>query len=250
MDDDVNRFADEWEALVRHVRREASELVLLPEMPFYGWFAMSPMFDKSIWNEAVATHGKWMKRLVELAPAMVIGTRPINRKGRRFNEGFVWTKGRGTSGVHLKSYLPDEEGYYEASWYDRGDRKFSAFGTSRCRVGLLICSELWAMQHARTYGMEGAHLIAVPHAAPMSSIEKWIAGGKVAAVISGAFCIASNRTGERKGIKFGGSGWIIDPDANVLGLTSEERPFVTADIDRRKAEAAKKTYPRDTLRPD
>lgn len=248
--DDEGGFTNDWEGLVRHVWEEKSELVLLPEIPFHSWFPASPRFDRDIWNEAVAAHQRWMKRLIELAPATVIGTRPVNRKDRRLNEGFIWTEGQGTRGVHVKSYLPDEEGYYEASWYHRGDRHFSVFGALGCRIGMMICSDLWSMSNARAYGKKGAQLIVVPYAAPRSSIEKWIAGGKVAAVISGAFCVASNRAGERNDVRFGGSGWIIGPDAKVLGLTSHEEPFVTVDIDLREAEAAKKTYPRDALRPD
>jgi len=250
MNDDGESFANDWKGLVRHVKKEASELVLLPEMPFYGWFAVAPTFDRGIWDKAVAAHQNWIGRLVELGPAAVLGTRPINRKGRRLNEGFSWEEGRKATGVHLKSYLPDEEGYHEASWYHRGDRRFSPFGISDCKVGMMICSDLWAMSHARAYGKKGAHIIAVPFAAPKPSMERWVAGGKVAAVISGAFCVASNRTGTIDGVEFGGCGWVIGPDAKVLGLTSGDKPFVTVEIDLREAEAAKKTYPRDALRPD
>ena len=250
MDDSEGGFAEDWEGLVKHAREAGSELVLLPEMPFHGWLAASPKFDRGAWNEAVAAHQRWMKRLAELAPAAVVGTRPINRKGRRFNEGFAREDGGKVRGVHVKSYLPDEEGYFEASWYHRGNRRFSSFRIQACKVGMMICTDLWSMFHAREYGKKGVHVIAVPIAAPMQSMERWIAGGKVAAVISGAFCIASNRKGERDGLTFGGSGWIIGPDAKVIGQTSRKEPFVTADIDPKVAEAAKRTYPRDALQPD
>jgi len=250
MDDDEGRFAHDWERLVRHAESEGSELVLLPEMPFHSWFAASPKFSPSVWSEVVEAHEKWMKRLVELAPATVIGSRTVNRGGRRLNDGFMWTEQKGARSVHAKRYLPDEEGYYEASWYHRGDGRFSLFDASGCRTGMMICSDLWSMANARRYGKNGAHLIAIPHAAPKASMERWLAGGKVVALISGAFCIASNRTGEGVGVQFGGSGWVIGPDAKVLGLTSRENPFVTVEIDLRDAEEAKKTYPRDVLQPD
>jgi len=239
-----------WEGLVRHVRDEGSDLVLLPEMPFHGWFASRPKFDRKVWDRAVDDHRRWTKRLVELAPAVVLGTRPINSRGRRLNQGFAFREGKGVRGVHVKSYLPDEGGYHEASWYDRGGRRFRAFEVPRCKVGMMICSDIWSVWHARDYGKMGAHIVAVPHAAPKASMERWVAGGKVTAIISGAFCVASNRAGERDGIVFGGSGWVIGPDARVLGMTTEKKPFVTAEIDLREAEAAKKTYPRDALMPD
>ena len=44
---------------------------------------------------------------------------------------------------------------------------------------------------------------------------------------------------------FGGTGWIIEPEAgDIMGLTSEESPILTIDIDLSAAEKAKQTYPR------
>lgn len=43
---------------------------------------------------------------------------------------------------------------------------------------------------------------------------------------------------------FGGQGWIVGPDSEVLGLTSTERLFMTLEIDLDEAERAKLTYPR------
>jgi N-carbamoylputrescine amidase len=68
----------------------------------------------------------------------------------------------------------------------------------------------------------------------------WLAGGRTAAVVAGAYAVSSNHGDER----FGGQGWIVDPDGRVLAITSAEEPFVTVDVDLDGAEAAKRTYPR------
>ena len=66
-----------------------------------------------------------------------------------------------------------------------------------------------------------------------------------AAVLAGAFCLSSNRVGPNsEGGPFGGMGWVIDPDGEILALTSEDAPFATVDIDLGAAEHAKATYPR------
>jgi N-carbamoylputrescine amidase len=58
--------------------------------------------------------------------------------------------------------------------------------------------------------------------------------------------LSSNRNGlsEDGSVRFGGNGWIISPDGDVLGLTSSTQPFVTMEIDLSVAESAKLTYPR------
>lgn len=243
-------FAREWERLSKHVGRESSDVVLLPEMPFFEWFCAGPKYEASVWDEAVAEHRRWTERLPELGAKAVLGSMPVDRGGRRLNEGFVWTRSGGTKGVHDKRYLPDEPGFFEGTWYHRGDGKFEPFDVGGWRGGYMICSELWSMANARSYGKQGVGLVAVPRATGVRSLEKWVAGGKVAAVLAGAYCASSNRAGARGRASFGGRGWVIDPDGEVLGMTTKARPFVTVEIDRARMEKAKKTFPRDALEPD
>jgi predicted amidohydrolase len=234
----------DWTGLVAHVRTEGSELVLLPEMPFADWFARTRPADPIIWRAAVTTHEQWLTRLGELAPAVVLGTRPVNREGRRYNEGFIYEAGEYRA-VHHKYYLPDEEGYWEASWYERGDGSFRSFPAGPAQAGFLICTDLWFLERARAHGRAGAHLLLVPRATMAVTTDKWLAGGRTAAVVAGAFCLSSNRRcSEGPGGGMGGTGWIIDPEGGVLGVTSPEQSFLTLEIDLTAAEEARTTYPR------
>jgi N-carbamoylputrescine amidase len=161
------------------------------------------------------------------------------------NLGYVWDSEAGYRPAHTKYYLPDEDGFWEASWYSRGDGNFSLFQSRGVRVGMLICTELWFLDRARAYGQAGAHLLAVPRATPVETVEKWLVGGRAASVISGAFALSSNRVGRAgERVNLGGQGWIVGPDGDVLGLTSRQQPFATVEIDLREAERAKQTYPR------
>lgn len=64
--------------------------------------------------------------------------------------------------------------------------------------------------------------------------------------MAGAFGLSSNRTGPGPagGFEWAGRGWAVDPDGEVLGVTSAGEPFLTVEIDPAGAEAAKSTYPR------
>src|SRR5262245_60248331 len=238
-------FAADWERLVAHIKVEQSDLVLLPELAFAPWFAVTPRFDPLVWHGAVAAHDTWMQRLPDLAPAAAIGTRPIDADGARFNQGFLWTADKGYLPVHEKYYLPDEDGFWEASWYGRGEREFRPFGWGAVRIGMQICTEIWFMEHARTYGQAGVQLLVVPRATPRQTLDKWLAGGRAAAVVAGAFTVSSNPiTLFTEQANLGGQGWIIGPDGEVLATTSPEQPFVTIELDLAAAEHAKQTYPR------
>ena len=109
-----------WGALVDHVQANHSDLVVLPEMPFYRWLAATKQVDQRAWATAVTAHERWLSRLPELDAAIVASTRPVIRNGKNLNEGYIWEQAAGYYGLHHKYYLPDEEAYWEATWYERG----------------------------------------------------------------------------------------------------------------------------------
>jgi N-carbamoylputrescine amidase len=236
----AERLDEEWPALAEHVSAQSSDVVLLPEMGLAPWFARDRTFDADRWGAAVKAHERHLaERLGDLGRAAVLGSVPIDDAGHRQNEAFV-ADADGLRAAHRKYHLPDEEGFWEASWYERGDGRFELVEAAGARTGFLICTELWFMHHARAYGEAGAHLLAVPRCTPVETLDKWLAGGRAAAVIAGAFTLSANHGDER----FGGQGWIVGPDGDVLAITSRDEPFATVQIDLDLAEDAKSTYPR------
>ena len=168
--DDPPSLAADWARLRSHVEAQKSDLVLLPEMPFSTWFAIQPEFAPELWGAAIAQHESWKGRLSDLAPATVLSTEPVERQGRRLNEAFIWSAGRATP-AHHKRYLPDEAGFWEASWYQRGDGAFDLADAAGARVGFQICTELWTLEASRTYGLAGADIIAAPRATPAAALS-------------------------------------------------------------------------------
>ena len=216
-------------------------------MPFAPWLAASPHFDADAWENAVRAHDAWMARLTDLSPAWVLGARPVTRDGQRLNEGFVWHRDTGVRAVHQKCFLPDEEGYWEAKWYQPGAPTFDVVAVGAAAVAMLICTEIWSLGHAQRYGKAGADILATPRATGRPTVEKWLVGGRAAAIVSGAFSISSNWTARDDGGDFGGGGWIIDPDGAVLARTTRDAPLATIEVDLDAARAAKSTYPRYAL---
>lgn len=235
-----------WDDFLTGVQRERSELLVLPEMCLHDWLAGTGEFDPRSWNLAVERHDYWIDRFAEAPVDTILGTRPVTRRGRRHNEGFIWQRDSGCRAIHTKYYLPDEEGYWEASWYRRGRREFRADTAAGVTVGMMICTDLWFQAHAREYCGQGVHLLVCPRATPEHTTDRWLVGGRGAAIVAGAYCLSSNLNGANaEGPDFGGTGWVIDPElGEVLGATSRERPLLSIDIDIERAERAKQTYPR------
>ncbi|MEW6650177.1 MAG: carbon-nitrogen hydrolase family protein [Chloroflexota bacterium] len=244
--DDPGGLEQDWRGLVNHAAQQSSHFVLLPEMPFAPWVALETNLSARRWQEFVAAHDRWMERLNELSPAMVAGSRPVIHNGRRLNEAFIWDNENGYRAVHYKTFLPDEPGFWEATWYDRGPVEFTPTGTPLGKIGFLVCTEIWFTEYARSFARQGARLLLSPRTTEKSTADKWVMGGRVAAIMSGAYCLSSNRSGPSgAGFDWGGKGWIAEPDqGNLLGVTSEDEPYLTVSIDLTRADAAKSSYPR------
>jgi N-carbamoylputrescine amidase len=246
---EAGALEEAWKGLCAHVRGQGSEFVLLPEMPFFPWLAHTQNVSSEEWEASVQAHNDWAERLSDLAPATVVSTRPTMTQGIRRNMGYVWDSEHGRTDVHAKYYLPNEPAYWEATWYSRGNKAFEGHETAYGKIGFLICTELWFTQHAREYGKQGVQVLVCPRVTPRSTAAKWVTGGQVAAVVSGAFCLSSNLAGKTShGGDFAGVGWIIEPEeGQVLGLTSPDQPFLTVELDLSIADQAKHTYPRYVL---
>ena len=239
-----SQLKSDWAKLIDHIKANNSEFILLPEMTFSKWFCTSQNVDDTTWQNAVQSHDTWLERLPELGANIVIGTAPRNIGNKKYNVAYVWTANTGIQWIHNKTYLPNDDGYWEATWYDRAPIDFQPIIIDGINIGVMICTEIWFMQHARDYGQQGVHLIVNPRSTPYSTNDKWLACGRTTGVVAGAYCLSSNQAGQADQVKLGGAGWITDPESVVLGITSEDEPFITVDIDLQYAESSKNEYPR------
>lgn len=233
--------------LAEHVRARNSDFVLFPEMCFADWLAADDKPDADRWGAAVAAHEVEVARLSRYGMKAAMGTRPIvNAAGSRRNQAYVWSAETDHAApIHEKYYLPDEPGYYEHTWYDRGEKRFDTGRALGMRLGVQICTEMWFFEWARHYANSRVDLLCVPRATPHGSVDKWLAGGQAAAVCSGAYCLSSNLWAPvGQSPDAGGLGWVVDPEGNVLATTSSDDPFATVDIDLDFARLSKSTYPR------
>ena len=246
LDNRPGRLEPMLDNLAAHIARQRSEFLLLPEMCFHEWLAADNNPDRASWLTAVKSHASAILELDRLGVKAAIGTRPvINDIGSFRNQAYLWTTEPRVLPVHEKYYLPDEDGYWEASWYDRGELRFDLCHALDTPIGVQICTEMWFFEWARHFASLGAELLCIPRATPHGSLQKWLAGGQAAAVCAGAYCLSSNiwnPPGSRADC--GGLGWIISPDGDVLAQTSEDSPFASVEVELEFARQSKSTYPR------
>lgn len=234
--DEAEGLAEAWERLAEHVRRHASELVVLPETPFFKPLGATSSYNQGRWNAALEAHHRWERRLSELAPAAVIATQPIDFGNERYNQGFIWTRDAGLRSVHAQASLRCEEGAWESHWYHQAPSDFVPMQVGRLRIGFLIGPELWRLEDVRHYRKEAVDVIVTPRIGAPPRSQAWIAVASHAARQTGAFSLSSCRpiVGDVRSP----GGWVIAPEGEVLALTSAEQPFVSVALDLHTAEDA------------
>ena len=243
-------IANQFNALRDHIKAHSTDFLLLPEMCFSPWLAADKETDAQRWMDACKQHLQFIDDMGNWGVSAILGTRPVMLdSGERRNQAYLWSEDSGRAQkIHDKYYLPDEEGYWEATWYSRGEKIFETAQWSDTKLGVQICTEMWFYEWSRHYARQGVDLLCVPRATPHGSVEKWLAGGQAAAVCSGAYCLSSNiwyPPGEKEDC--GGLSWIIDPEGEILATTDSSNPFATVELDLNFARLSKETYPRYVL---
>jgi len=246
LSDDRQQFAKDWEALMAHCQHEETGLLLLPEMPFYPWFAHQKEVNEATKQEAIQAHEARLPRFDVLENTVIAYSKPEMRNGKFLNTAYVWSKATGHKSVHSKYFFPEEEGFYEETWFDRATPShFKVIEINRFKIGFLLCTEIWFTQYARKYGVEGIDFLLSPRATAESSTAQWLRCGQTSAVIGGCYSLSSNRAGTgENGFVWGGSAWVARPeDGELLGVTSADAPFLTLDVNLEHTKLAKQNYP-------
>ncbi len=231
-----------WNEIIGQVAASRAELLVTNELPFGPWIAGEAAFDVAAAQMSIDVHAAGAESLARLGIPTVLSSRPVWNEGRLLNEAFVLVGDR-IRPVHQKNYFPQEEGWWEATWFHNSQRGFQVADVYGLKIGVMLCTDAMFNEHARHYGRQGASLIAIPRAAGTAT-DNWLTAGKMAAIVSGSYVVSSNRVGiSDQGTIFGGAGFAFAPDGTLLAVTSAQEPLLVIDLDREFSARRRLTYP-------
>lgn len=132
---------------------------------------------------------------------------------------------------YIKTHLPE-------LGFDKFVRRGSAlpvFDTAIGNIGILICYDIRFPEAARTLGLDGADIIALP--------TNWPAGAEVSpnymvparAAENRVFVVSTNRVGVESGFRFIGRSAIHDVTGAPISAAGDEETVLIADIDVARA---------------
>lgn len=232
----------QWRELKNSIIAAHPDILVTNELPFGPWLADSAVFSENEAILSVRAHEKGIEALIDLQLPAVISSRPVWNGNRLANEAFVIENGI-VRPLHRKQYFPNEAGWFEAEWYIGDGSGFKLHDVLGIKVGVLLCTEAMFNEHARAYGKGGASLVVIPRASG-TDIESWKIAGAMAALVSGAYVVSSNRVGRsNSGTHFGGSGFAYAPHGLLVSITSSNNPLQILDLDPTVSASARRDYP-------
>jgi len=237
--DRADLAAGMWQRLADELGSRPVDLLVLPELAGVDSFWSSPTFDDAVWRRAVAMHETLDEHLRPIAARRIVGTRAVAEGTRRWNETFLWTPERGLARGRAKALLPQQQGGWEETWFDRGLKHAQPVRDGALCYGELVCTELMVSTAARRLGQTGVQVIAAPRAT--GGHPRWEVAARMTAIAAGAFMVTANRHG---GTLTGGS-WIVAPDGDILARTDETTPIASLEIDLALVNSARLTFPRN-----
>lgn len=231
-----------WSHLKDSLAAARPDLLVTNELPFGPWIAEGAVFSEEEAQRSIGAHEEGLSGLIGLNLPAIISSRPVWSGKRLSNEAFVVRRG-GVHPLHRKQYFPNEPGWFESEWYGGDASGFRVSDILGIKVGVLLCTDAMFNEHARAYGKQKASLIVIPRASG-ADIETWKVAGAMAALVSGAYVVSSNRIGRSKaGVQFGGGGFAYAPQGRLLSVTDSDNPTKTLHLDPKLPAFAQSVYP-------
>jgi N-carbamoylputrescine amidase len=232
----------QWGELKNSVTAARPDILVTNELPFGPWLANGAVFSENEAHLSLRAHEKGLEGLIDLDLPAVISSRPVWNGKRLANEAFVLENGV-VRPLHRKQYFPNEPGWFESEWYAGDGSGFGVAEVLGIKVGVLLCTEAMFNERARAYGKQKASLLVIPRASA-ADIESWKIAGAMAALVSGAYVVSSNRVGRSSGgTQFGGGGFAYAPQGRLLAVTTPANPVQTFDLDPAAPMFAQRAYP-------
>ncbi|WP_214071208.1 carbon-nitrogen hydrolase family protein [Mucilaginibacter sp. dw_454] len=246
LSDNELQFIEDWSKLKIHLKTYKPDLLLLPEMPFCKWIASEKEVTEAAKKQSVNKHERWLKEIEQLKVTYTVYSKPVINADKLFNTAYVYERGVGHHKLHTKCFFPEEDHFWEETWFNADpDKIFEILEIGGINIGVLLCTEMWFTEYARQYGKQGIDILLCPRATGLGSVTQWLRCAQTLSVISGAYCLSSNRSGYGdNNFQWGGNGWITKPGTgNLSGVTSADEKFITQQIDISKSRKAKTEYP-------
>ena len=224
------------------VAGQGADLAVLPELPLNPW---APATKAATEDDAEPMDGPRATAQREAAAEAGIGVVGgiIHRAedGRRTSRALVIDSAGEIVATYEKLHLPEEEGFWETSHYEPGEkapRRIDAFGVP---IGVQVCSDANRPEGTHLLGAQGAVAMLNPRATEERTYQRWKTVFRANAMTSCCYVLSVNRPHPEQGVLIGGPSVAFDPNGELLIETTDRVALVT--VDASVVHDARRRYP-------
>ena len=224
-------------------RSRGAQLAVLPEIPLNAW---SPATKIPKHDDAESPSGPRHRAMSEAAREVgiaLVGGAIIRdpKSGRCHNTALVFDSSGALLGSFRKLHLPEEDGFWETSHYDPGDKPPAVIYGLPMHFGIQICSDVNRPEGSLLLGALGAEVIVCPRATEAATFPRWKTVLTANALTSCTYVISVPRPQPEFGVPLGGPSFAVAPTGDVLAESTE--PIVLVTIERNVIQQARQRYP-------
>ena len=228
---------------LKQAHSQGAQLALLPEIPLNVW---SPATKIRKDDEAEAPVGPRHRAMSDAAREIGIGLiggaiirDPKSR--RSYNTALAFDRSGELVGSYRKLHLPEEEGFWETSHYDPGDKPPSVIRGFPMPLGIQVCSDVNRPEGSLLLGALGAEVIICPRATEAATFPRWKTVLTANALTSCTYVISVPRPQPEFGVPLGGPSFAVAPTGEVLAESTE--PMILVTLDRNILDQVRRRYP-------
>lgn len=239
-------------------RKDASALVVLPEVAVQGYTSLDWFLDRDVVNGSL----KPLEKIIAATEGItaIVGTvRPSALPtGRRLHNSAAIIRNQRLIGFEDKTLLPEYDVFDDPRYFEPA-RERRLFSLDSCKLGVAVCEDFWndkTFWKERLYANDpadeliemGAHLLVSINASPFNK-------GKIAqrcAMVSHRASLARlpiifvNLVGGNDGVIFDGSSIVADREGRIILQAPPFQEFI-ATVDLDCAIADERCLPKDEI---
>jgi len=211
---DISGNLDKALKLVRQAGEAQADLLLFPELALTGYPPEDLLLRPGFMRAAAQALHTLVASVQEID--VIIG-HPWLQDGQRFNS-VSWIRNKQIIGRYDKQLLPNYAVFDERRYFSPGVQPLVC-ELKGCKLGVIICEDLWELEPARQARAAGAELLLTPNASPYD-------GGKISARLAalnanhaehGLPVVYCNLVGGQDELVFDGRSMLMSRDGELSG---------------------------------
>ncbi len=229
--------------LIRSAAAEGAKLMVLPELCSTGYVFQNKteLYDLA---EPVPNGPSvlfWENLSSELDCYIIAGIAELDADGIRVFNSVVLIGPNGYIGRYRKLHLWGEEKLY----FEPGNEGLPVFYTPYCRIGMLICYDMWFPEAFRLLALQGVDVICcssnwIDHS-PAEPSTMGVVHAMAGASSNKVFVAVSNRVGAERGALFAGNSLVTGTNGRMLAgpMNNSVEGFITQELDIKQSREIK-----------